>query len=87
MNNIANTPAKQFESLRNLSDEGAEFWSAKELQTVLDYSEWRKFEQAIGKAITDCKTSGYEAEDHFVQLDKMVNVVPVSSVVLKDTII
>jgi DNA-damage-inducible protein D len=73
-NDIANTPAKQLESLRNLSDEGAEFWSARELQTVLDYSEWRKFEQVIGKAITACKTSGYEAEDHFVQLDKMVKI-------------
>jgi len=73
-NDIAKSPVKQFESLRNLSDEGAEFWSARELQTVLDYSEWRKFEQVIKKAITACKTSGYETEDHFVQLDKMVKI-------------
>ncbi len=74
MNNIANTPAKQFESLRNLSDEGAEFWTARELQTVLDYSTWQKFELVIKKAITACKTSGYNEKDHFNQLVKMVKI-------------
>ena len=40
-----------FESLKHES-EGAEFWYARELQTVLDYSTWDKFERVIKKAIT-----------------------------------
>ncbi len=73
-NDITNSPVKQFESLRNLTEEGAEFWSARELQTVLDYSTWQKFELVIKKAITACKTSGYNDEDHFNQLVKMVKI-------------
>ena len=46
-----------FESLRQEVD-GSEFWYARELQTVLDYSSWDKFERVIKKAITACEGSG-----------------------------
>ena len=68
------TPVNQFESLRELSDKGEELWYARELQAVLDYGTWRKFEQVINKAVTACKTTGYSPENHFVHLDKMVEI-------------
>lgn len=83
-NNLPNKPDNRFESLRNLSEDGAEFWYARELQIVLDYREWRKFEQVIKKAIIACKSSGYEDSDHFVQLDKMVEIGSGASRKIKD---
>lgn len=62
-----------FESLKHES-EGNEFWYARELQTVLDYSTWDKFERVIKKAITACEGSGQSSEDHFSQVGKMVDI-------------
>ena len=59
-----------FESLKQAED-GAEFWYARELQTVLDYSRWEKFEQVIKKAMIACKKSGQPIDDHFPQVVKM----------------
>lgn len=62
-----------FESLRQEVD-GSEFWYARELQAVLDYSSWDKFERVIKKAMTACKGSGQSSEDHFSQVGKMVDI-------------
>ncbi len=79
-----NNQINSFEALRNLSDAGAEFWYARELQSVLDYKEWRKFEHVINKAIISCNTTGYLSSDHFVQVDKMVQIGSGSSRTIKD---
>jgi len=63
-----------FESLKQTDDEGAEFWYARELQNVLDYSRWEKFKQVIKKATTACKQSGQPTDDHFHQVVKMVQI-------------
>ncbi len=62
-----------FESLKQEVD-GSEFWYARELQTVLDYSSWDKFERVIKKAMTACEGSGQSSEDHFSQVGKMVDI-------------
>lgn len=62
-----------FESLKHEA-EGSEFWYARELQPVLDYSSWDKFERVIKKAITACEGSGQSSEDHFSQVGKMVDI-------------
>jgi len=51
---------------------GVEFWLARDLQLMLGYDEWRNFETVIQKAITACETSGYARADHFVEINKMV---------------
>lgn len=51
---------------------GTEFWLARELQALLGYTEWRNFEQVIQRAITACRTAGYEPGDHFVEVNRMV---------------
>ena len=63
-----------FESLKKLNPHGIEYWSARDLQSCLGYSEWRKFETTIKKAIDSCKQSGNEPENHFVDADKMVEI-------------
>ena len=63
-----------FESIKHIDEDGIEFWYARELQVVLDYKEWRKFEGVIKKAINACENSGISAFDHFVGADKMVKI-------------
>ena len=68
------SPNLSFESLKKLNPHGIEYWSVRELQSCLGYSEWRKFETTIKKAIDSCKQSGNEPENHFVGADKMVQI-------------
>ncbi len=55
------------------ADTGTEFWFARDLQTLLGYSQWRSFEAVIEKAKTSCKNSGYDPRDHFARARKMVD--------------
>lgn len=61
-----------FEGLKQINEHGAEYWSARALQPLLGYSQWRRFEQAIDRAITSCKESGNPPENHFAGAGKMV---------------
>ena len=61
-----------FEGIKHVTEEGIEFWYARELQTVLEYTEWRNFETVINKAKEACNTSGNNMSDHFVDVNKMV---------------
>ena len=63
-----------FEDIKHIDENGIEFWYARELQKVLDYKEWRKFENVIQKAIMACKNTGISEVDHFVGADKMVQI-------------
>ena len=63
-----------FENIKHLDEYGNEYWSARELQKVLEYKEWRKFEKVINKAKVSCNKTKYNILDHFVQLDKMVEI-------------
>lgn len=51
-----------------------EFWFARDLQAVLDYSSWDKFKRVINKAIKSCANSGQRPENHFSQVVKMVSI-------------
>jgi len=51
---------------------GVECWSARELQTVLGYTEWRNFTAVIDKAQEACEAAGEKVSDHFVGINKMV---------------
>ena len=59
--------------LYKAADTGTEFWFARDLQTLLGYSQWRSFEAVIEKAKTSCKNSGYDPRDHFARARKMVD--------------
>ena len=65
---------QSFEDFKHIDENGIEFWYARELQKVLDYKEWRKFENVIQKAIMACKNTGISEVDHFVGADKMVQI-------------
>jgi DNA-damage-inducible protein D len=64
---------QSFEGLKQVNEHGAEYWSARALQPMLGYSQWRRFEQAIERAVTSCKESGNPPENHFAGSGKMVD--------------
>ena len=65
---------QSFEDIKHIDENGIEFQYARGLQKVLDYKEWRKFENVIQKAIMACKNTGISEVDHFVGADKMVQI-------------
>ena len=60
-----------FESIKHIDDNGREFWYARELQGVLEYTEWRKFEGVITKSRVACQNSGIDTNRQFVESDKL----------------
>jgi DNA-damage-inducible protein D len=61
-----------FEDLKKINEYGAEYWSARELQPLLGYSQWRRFEDALKRAITSCKQSGNNPDHHFAGAGKPI---------------
>lgn len=62
-----------FESIKHKDENGIEYWEARELQKVLEYSQWRKFNSAIEKAIVACKLSFGNTSNDFAKVGKIVN--------------
>jgi DNA-damage-inducible protein D len=61
-----------FERIRRTNDAGVEYWSSRDFAQVLQYNEYRNFEQVIQKARAACFNSGQRLEDHFVDVTEMV---------------
>lgn len=54
--------------------DGLECWSGRELQEILGYSDWRNFTNTIQKAVKACENSGEKESDHFVGVNKMIEI-------------
>ena len=63
-----------FESIKHIDENGIEYWYARELQDVLEYTQWRRFENVINKAKISCEKSGFSVIDHFADVGKMVQI-------------
>ncbi len=68
------TTSSPFETIRHTTDDGTEYWSARELAKVLGYTEYGKFRNTIKKAETACEGSGYAVSDHFAHVSDMVEI-------------
>ncbi len=66
-------PQSLFDSIRYINEHEREYWSARELQTVLGYDKWERFEWAIERAIKSCKNSKQKPQDHFARAGKIVS--------------
>jgi DNA-damage-inducible protein D len=67
------TLTENFEGHAQQTEGGIEYWLARDLQHLLGYGEWRNFTAVITKAKTACELSGYPVSDHFVDVNKMVD--------------
>lgn len=72
MDNFMKYSDKTFEDIKHFTDEGIEFWYARELQKVLEYTQWRNFNQVIDKAKVACENSNNNVSDHFADVSNMV---------------
>jgi DNA-damage-inducible protein D len=73
--NLIHQLADTFEGHAQRTESGSEYWLAHDLQQLLGYAEWRNFRQtAISKAKTACEVTGHRTADHFVDVNKMVEI-------------
>lgn len=71
-NEIITSEYKSFEEIKHTREDKSEYWLARELQKALEYSEWRNFSKVIDRAMLACKNAGFEITDHFVEVNKTV---------------
>jgi len=65
---------RSFEELKRTNEHGAEYWSARELQPLLGYTQWRRFTDAINRAIESCTASGNNPDYHFAGAGNMIEI-------------
>jgi len=71
---LTNNSIPVFEQIKRIDNGGDEFWSARELSKVLEYSEYRHFKPVIEKAKEACRNSGQNIKDHFEEFLEMVKI-------------
>lgn len=54
-----------FDAIRRTTAQGVEYWSARELMAPLGYAQWRRFEEAIDRAIAACRNAGTDPDQAF----------------------
>lgn len=70
MVNLMRYSDSTFESIKHINEDGQEYWLARELQKVLEYKQWRRFEDTIERAKLACQNSGFPAKEHFADIGK-----------------
>ena len=74
MNEIKEYTEKMFEDIKHIDENGCEFWFARELMPLLQYTLWQRFSNVMKKAMENCRNSNYNISDHFISADKMVQI-------------
>lgn len=72
MSNLIAKEYKCFEDIKHINSEGMEYWNARELATVLDYSKWENFHKVIKRAMIACENSGHDINYDFPEVRKIV---------------
>ena len=70
---IIQSLTNDFESHARQTENGVEFWLARDLQDLLGYTDWRNFLQVVNRAKMACEASEHPVSDHFVDANKMVS--------------
>ena len=69
---VIQTLTGTFEAHAQQTETGVEYWLARDLQHLLGYDEWRNFSAVIAKAKTACDVTGHQVSDHFVDVNKTI---------------
>ena len=70
---IIQSLTNDFESYARQTENGVEFWLARDLQRLLGYTDWRNFLQVVDRPKVACEVSEHRILDHFVDANKMVS--------------
>lgn len=74
-NDIVKTMQSRFDGLvQRIDTESIEFWFARDIMEPLGYIRWENFLTVVNKGIESCNTSGFDPEDHFRNVTKMVSI-------------
>ena len=73
-NDVERYSEEIFENIKHVNEYKQEVWYARELQEVLDYSQWRSFKEVVEKAMDACKASANLVDDHFAEVRKLVQI-------------
>ena len=73
MKELKATEYRQFEDIKRVRGDGTEYWLARELGSVLDYTNWQNFIKVIEKAMIACNNSGRDIITNFIDVSKIVN--------------
>jgi len=63
---------KCFEDIKTIREDRSEFWSARALAPILDYTQWRNFTKVIDRAMIACQNSGHSIDSDFAEVSKIV---------------
>ena len=74
MSNIEEYTEKTFESIKHVDEFKNEYWEARELMPLLEYSKWENFYKFIKRAMIACETSNNNVNNHFPEFRKMVEI-------------
>ena len=72
MTDIEKISEALFEDIKHLDEQGNEYWTARELMPILEYTKWQNFAPLVGKAKKACASSDNAVSDHFTEVSKMV---------------
>ncbi|MFA5000728.1 MAG: BRO family protein [Candidatus Paceibacterota bacterium] len=71
---IINGPNKDFEKIKEVDENGIEFWRARNLFPLLGYSRWETFDDVVARAAKSALNSGQIVANHFRHLTKLVEI-------------
>lgn len=60
-----------FEEIKHIDENGNEYWLARKLSNVLEYSDWRNFLKVLNKAKEACENSGFSVDEQLVEINKL----------------
>lgn len=69
---VNNYNKNTFEDIKNIDENGNEFWYARELQIALEYTRWENFRKVIDKAIIAFESDGSKKEDWILEVRKPI---------------
>ena len=72
MSNLKAKEYQGFEQTKRTDEDGNEYWFARELAPILEYSKWENFKKVIDRAMLACRNSGFNVADHFPDVRKTV---------------
>ena len=84
MSDIVEYSVDTFDSIKHVNEEGQEFWYARELQKVLEYTKWENFVNVIDKAKEACKNSSNAVEEHFPDVRKTIEMPKTATKTIQD---